>query len=93
MQSGFIRGDFTVNQLIDFVHTIYQNGDEGQITKAIFLDFSKAFDRVWFRVLLHKLEMKGICGSLLTTREIALHTCHAYVVAIFSPNSGLCAEV
>ncbi|CAF1010425.1 unnamed protein product [Didymodactylos carnosus] len=66
MQSGFIRGDSTVNQLIDFVHTIYQNGDKGQITRAIYLDFIKAFDRVWLRGLLHKLEMKGICGSLLS---------------------------
>ncbi|CAF1011415.1 unnamed protein product [Didymodactylos carnosus] len=66
MQSGFIRDDSSVNQLIDFVHTIYRNGDKGQITRAIFLDFSKAFDRVWLRGLLHKLEMKGIGGSLLS---------------------------
>ena len=33
--------------------------------QAIFFDISKAFDRVWHRGLIHKLEAMGIRGSLL----------------------------
>ena len=35
-------------------------------TQAIFFDVSKAFDRVWHRGLLHKLNAIGIRGSLHT---------------------------
>ena len=33
--------------------------------RAVFLDVSEAFDRVWHRGLLHKLKHVGIRGRLL----------------------------
>ena len=65
LQSGFVPGDSTVNQLTDLYNTFCQALDEGKEVRAIFCDISKAFDRVWHKGLLYKLSSVGISGSLL----------------------------
>ena len=45
-QSGFRPGDSTVMQLVYIVHEIYEALEEGSEMRAVFLDISKAFDRV-----------------------------------------------
>ena len=52
MQSGFMPGDSTVNQLVDVYNTFCKALDEGKEVRAIFCDISKAFDRVWHEGLL-----------------------------------------
>ncbi len=64
-QSGFIKGDSTVNQLTYLYNDICKALDEGKEVRAVFCDISKAFDRVWHRGLLYKLSSIGIRGSLL----------------------------
>ena len=66
-QSGFRPGDSTINQLLSISHKIYAGFEEspGRETRAVFLDFSKAFDKVWHEGLLYKLECNGISGNLL----------------------------
>ena len=51
-QSGFRPGDSTVMQLVYIVHKIYEALEEGSEMRAVFLDISKAFDRVWHRGLI-----------------------------------------
>ena len=46
IQSGFVPGDSSVNQLIDIYNTFCKALDEGKEVRAIFCDVSKAFDRV-----------------------------------------------
>ena len=53
--SGFKRKDSTVNQLLKIVHQIYQDINNGKDTCLVFLDVSKAFDKVWHEGLLFKL--------------------------------------
>ena len=64
-QSGFREGDGTINRLVNFVHVCKVRMSEGLCTPTIFLDISKAFDRVYHKGLIHKLKQVGITGNLL----------------------------
>ena len=64
-QSGFRPGDSCINQLLRITHDIYQSLDDGLETRGVFLDISKAFDKVWHEGLLFKLKQNGISGNLL----------------------------
>ena len=63
-QSGFRPGDSTINQLLSITTEIYEAFENHDEVRAIFLDISKAFDKVWHAGLLHKLKQNGINGSL-----------------------------
>ena len=45
-QSGFKPGDSCINQLLSITHEIYQSFDEGFDVCSVFLDISKALDKV-----------------------------------------------
>ena len=45
-QSGFKQGDSCINQLLSITHDIYQSLDQGYEVRGVFLDISKAFDKV-----------------------------------------------
>ena len=63
--SSFKRNDSTINLLVSILHKIYKSTDEGNDICAIFLDVSKAFDKVWHEGLFYKLKQLGICGNVL----------------------------
>ena len=64
-QSGFRPGDSCVNQLISISHDIYKAFDANPSleVRGVFLDLSKAFDKVWHDGLLYKLRCMAICGE------------------------------
>ena len=64
-QSEFKPGNSCISQLLRITHDIYQSLDDGLETRAVFLDISKAFDKVWHEGLLFKLKLNGISGNLL----------------------------
>ena len=66
--SGFRPGDSVTNQLIDFVNDIHRSLDKKDSleVRAVFLDISKAFDKVWHDGLIFKLKQNGIEGPTLT---------------------------
>ena len=63
--SGFKRNDSTLNQLLEIVHQLYQNINDGKDTCLVFLDISKDFYKVWHEGLLFKIKRLGITGNLL----------------------------
>ena len=68
-QSGFKPGDSYINQLLSVSHEIYKSFDVGLEVKSVFLDISKAFDKVWHDGIIYKLTQSGISGNLLNLLE------------------------
>ena len=63
--SGFRSLDGTVNQLVNIVHNLYHDLDIGHDSCMVFLDASKAFDKVWNKGLIHKLKSLGVDTNFL----------------------------
>ena len=59
-QHGFLRERSTVTQLIYVINKWIRAMDSGHYHYAVFMDFMKAFDRVWHAGLLHKLLQCGV---------------------------------
>ena len=70
-QSGFRSNDSCVNQLLSIVHNLYKVFDAYPTleTRGVFLDMSKAFDKVWHQGLIFKLKSIGVSDSLLSLIE------------------------
>ena len=64
-QSGFRPGDSTINQLLSLTTEIFNAFEDFDETRAVFLDISKAFDKVWHEGLCFKLKRNGVNGNLL----------------------------
>ena len=64
-QLRFRPRDSCVNQLLAITQEIYQLFDEGFEVRGIFLELSKAFDKVCHEGLLLKLNQNDISGNLL----------------------------
>ena len=61
-QSGFRPSDSCAYRLLSIVHDIYASFDcnPPKDVRGIFLDISKAFDRVWHKGLIYKMKCIGI---------------------------------
>ena len=78
-QSGFKPGDSCINQLLSIMHEIFKSFDDGWEVRGVYLDISKAFDKVWHEGLLLKLKLNGISRNWLKLMEDFLanryHSC------------------
>ena len=63
-QHGFTKGKFCLTDLLSFLEDVTKAIDEGKPLDVIYLDFSKAFDKVPHIRLLHKIESHGISGNV-----------------------------
>ena len=60
--------DSCISQLLSITHEIFKGfyANPPLDTRVVFLDISKAFDRVWHEGLIFKLQSYGSTGSLLS---------------------------
>ena len=81
-QSGFRSGDSCTNQLSVIVHEILKSFDSSTTldVRGVFLDISKAFDRVWHEGLIYKLSCYGIEGKALKILQSFLNNRYQRVV-------------
>ena len=75
-QHGFRSRRSCLSQLLEHHDQILSHLEDGLNVDSIYLDFSKAFDKVDIGILCHKLRAMGICGnagqilhSFLTSRK------------------------
>lgn len=79
--SGFKKQDSTINQLLGITEKIYKALENRKDVRMVFLDLSKAFDRVWHKGLIFKLKRFGITGPLLLWFESYLeHRCQRVII-------------
>ena len=81
-QSGLRSGDSCLHQLIATTRKIFTPFDASSSleVRGIFLDLSKAFERVWNKGLIYKLKNIGIDESLLSLIESFLDNRYQRVV-------------
>ena len=71
-QHGFRAKRSTETQLIQTIHDISKSLDKNEIVDMAILDFTKAFDKVPHKRLIHKLNYYEITGSIATWIETFL---------------------
>ena len=92
-QHGFYKQRSTVTNLFSYVNLILTALGRGSEVHSIYMDFSKAFDKVNHSILIHKLEEYGVSGSLLTwfisyisnrSQQVKIANCLSHMVNVTS---------
>ena len=81
-QSGFLPGNTCILKLLSILHDISSSFDcDSSIdVRGVFLDISKALDKVWHDGIIFKLETYGVKGKLLNVIKNYLHARYQRVV-------------
>ena len=64
-QHGFITGRSTQTQQLHFLNTLTEHHEKNQQTEVVYLDYSKAFDTVSHKKLLHILKHLKVNSSII----------------------------
>ena len=94
-QFGFLPHRSTVLQLIYVADAWVTALDRGKQPSTVFMDFKRAFDRVWHTGLLHKLAMIGVAPSSVSwiSDVLTKRTTSVRVGCTLSPQHTISAGV
>jgi hypothetical protein len=87
-QHGFVSNRSCQTNLLEFMDKLSELLDEGKPVDVVYLDFSKAFDKISHSKLLIKLEAHGIGGKVKTWIQNWL-TGRSQFVSVNGANSGV----
>ena len=68
-QSGFRPGDSCINQLLSITPDIFTSFDKALEVRGVFLDISKAFDKVWHAGLTYKWDKRQVIDFLKNRQQ------------------------
>ena len=94
-QFGFCRGKSTVENLASYQVALLEALESGKQVDAVYTDFSRAFDRVNFKILIAKLSALGFSDKLISwMKSFLLGRTQAvrfkgYVSTVFGVTSGV----
>lgn len=92
-QHGFSKSRSTITNLLEFTTLVMEGFIGGKQTDVIYIDFSKAFDKVNHNLLVHKLNRLGFSTSLtkwiesyLTNRKqcVRFRNTYSYYIDVLS---------
>ena len=63
-QNGFTKGKSCLTNLLSFLEDVTSAIDEGKPVDVVYLDFSKAFDKVPHLRLIHEIKCHGITDNI-----------------------------
>jgi len=87
-QHGFRKGRSCLSQLLDHYDKIINLMENGINVDTVYLDFSKAFDKVDHQIVIEKLMILGIGGKLLKWIKSFLQNRHQRVIV-----NGFCSDL
>ena len=64
IQAGYRAANRTEDQLLRLIQSVQDGFQKGVSTTAVFVDFQQAYDRVWRKGLLLKMQRMGITGKM-----------------------------
>ena len=80
-QYGFRKKRSCLAQLLQFYENVLQDIENGSNNYVLVLDFAKAFDKVDFYLLCHRLKERSIWGKMGIWLQNFLHNRKQWVVA------------
>ena len=92
-QYGFRKNNSTALAIYDLVENLMKAKDKGEISCAVFLDLSKAFDTVDRNILLKKLEHYSIRGPPLQLLESYLTNRKQYTIVNGGKSCSLSIDI
>ena len=66
-QHGFRAGRSCISQLLEHFEKLVTEVSDGNNADVVYIDFSKAFDKLDYSIMMTKLKMFGITGNSFVT--------------------------